>query len=76
MTTPKIEESLEKIAHELKRKNDMLEISTLLDAAEKIRAAARSTADNEFYDKCYASARALVNVAMEKLGLNDSNGDK
>ena len=69
METTKIEESLAKIAHELKRKNDMLEISTLLDAAEKILSAAKSTNSTEFYTKCYLSSKTLVNVAMEKLGL-------
>lgn len=69
METTKIEELLAKIAHELKRKNDMLEISTLLDAAEKIQSAARSTNRAEFYTKCHLSSKALVNIAMEKLGL-------
>ena len=73
METTKIEELLAKIAHELKRKNDMLEISTLLDAAEKIWSAAKSTNSTEFYTKCHLSSKALVSVAMEKLGLN---GDK
>ena len=69
MDTTKIEELLAKIAHEFKRKNDMLEISTLLDAAEKIRSIAKSTNSTEFYTKCCISSKALVNIAMEKLGL-------
>ena len=74
MTAPKIEDSLANIAHELKRHNDMFEIRILLDAAEKIKSAAKSTTSNSFYDNCYQSAEALVNVAMEKLGLNAKDG--
>ena len=69
METTKIEELLAKIANELKRRNDMLEISTLLDAAEKIQSAARSINKPEFYTKCCLSSKALVNIAMEKLSL-------
>ena len=69
METTKIEELLAKIAHELKRKNDMLEISTLLNAAEKIQSAAKDTKSTEFYTKCHLSSKALINIAMEKLGL-------
>lgn len=69
-----VEDSLTKIAHELKRRNDMDEIKILLDAAEKIRSAAKATTDDKFYVKCHTSARALMNVAMDKLGLNIKDG--
>ena len=73
MKTTKIEDSLAKIAYELERKNDMLEISTLLDAADKFYAAFKGTTDAGLYSKCKAAYKTLMNLVADKLRLEDAN---